>query len=202
MRCLPLLLLGALAVTGCARTSVSVLDGEASAAGGLNPTGAVAFLDPATGGDIAVLDQANSRSAGGKRKVSTRAMTAAQMQQRYGALLGALPEPPRLFILYFKQGSTELVDESGALIPDLFAEVKRRPGVDVQIVGHTDTTGGEALNDSLSVKRAEEVRSLLATMGLDATIARATGRGERELREATADEMPSELNRRVEVYVK
>ena len=202
MRRLPLLLCVALVVTGCARTNVSMFPGEANAAGGINPTGAVAFLDPETGADIAVVDQANSRSAGGKRRVSTKALTPAQMQKRYGALLATVPEPPRLFILYFKQGSTELVDESGALIPDLFSEVKRRPGVDVQIVGHTDTTGEGGFNDTLSVKRAEEVKSLLATMGLDSTITRATGRGERDLRENTADEVPSELNRRVEVYVK
>ena len=202
MRRLPLLFLTALIVTGCARTNVSMFPGEANGVGGVNPTGAVAFLDPETGADIAVVDQANSRSAGGKRRVSTKALTPAQMQKRYGVLLAMVPEPPRLFILYFKQGSTELVDESGALIPDLFSEVRRRPGVDVQIVGHTDTTGAEGLNDSLSVKRAEEVKSLLATMGLDATITRATGRGERDLREPTADEVSSELNRRVEVYVK
>ena len=202
MRRLPLLLCVALVVTGCARTNVSMFPGEANAAGGINPTGAVAFLDPETGADIAVVDQANSRSAGGKRRVSTKSLTPAQMQKRYGALLATVPEPPRLFILYFKQGSTELVDESGALIPDLFSEVKRRPGVDVQIVGHTDTTGEGGFNDTLSVKRAEEVKSLLATMGLDSTITRATGRGERDLRENTADEVPSELNRRVEVYVK
>ena len=202
MRRLPLLLVVALVVTGCARTNVSMFPGEANAAGGLNPTGAVAFLDPQTGADIAVVDQANSRSAGGKRRVSTKALTPAQMQKRYGALLATVPEPTRLFILYFKQGSTELVDESGALIPDLFSEVRRRPGVDVQIVGHTDTTGEGGFNDTLSVKRAEEVKSLLATMGLDSTITRATGRGERDLRENTADEVPSELNRRVEVYVK
>ena len=202
MRRLPLLLCVALVVTGCARTNVSMFPGEANASGGVNPTGAVAFLDPETGADIAVVDQANSRSAGGKRRVSTKALTPAQMQKRYGALLATVPEPPRLFILYFKQGSTELVDESGALIPDLFSEVRRRPGVDVQIVGHTDTTGEGGFNDILSVKRAEEVKSLLATMGLDSTITRATGRGERDLRENTADEVPSELNRRVEVYVK
>ena len=202
MRRLPLILFVALVVTGCARTNVSMFPGEANAAGGVNPTGAVAFLDPETGADIAVVDQANSRSAGSKRRVSTTTLTPAQMQKRYGALLATVPEPPRLFILYFKQGSTELVDESGALIPDLFSEVKRRPGVDVQIVGHTDTTGEGGFNDTLSIKRAEEVKSLLATMGLDSTITRATGRGERDLRENTADEVPSELNRRVEVYVK
>lgn len=176
--------------------------GEKNAAGGVNPTGAVAVLDPITGEDISLVDQANSRSALGKRKLSSKTLSAAQMNTRFGSLLASLPEQPKLFILYFKQGSTELVDESGALLPDLFSEVKRRPGVDVQIVGHTDSVGEAGLNDSLSVKRAQEVKTLLATLGLPSEIVRATGRGERELREETADGVPSELNRRVEVYVK
>lgn len=176
--------------------------GEKNAAGALNPTGAVAVLDPVTGEDISLVDQANSRSALGKRKVSSKTLSAAQMNTRFGSLLASLPEQPKLFILYFKQGSTELVDESGALLPDLFSEVKRRPGVDVQIVGHTDSVGEAGLNDSLSVKRAQEVKTLLATLGLPSEIVRATGRGEREQREETADGVPSELNRRVEVFVK
>jgi outer membrane protein OmpA-like peptidoglycan-associated protein len=202
MRRASLIIIFALISSGCARTSLSMFPGEKNASGGQNPTGAVAVLDPLTGQDVALVDQANSRSALGKRKVSTRTLSEKQMNARYGALLGGMPEQPKLFILYFKQGSTDLVDESGALLPDLFSEVKRRPGVDVQIVGHTDTVGEAGLNDSLSVKRAQEVKALLATFGLPAEIVRATGRGERELRETTADGVPSELNRRVEVYVK
>jgi outer membrane protein OmpA-like peptidoglycan-associated protein len=186
MRSAPLIIFAALMVTGCAGTNLSMFPGEKNATGGINPTGAVAVLDPETGEDMAIIDQANSRSGLGKRKVSTKSLTPEQMNSRYGTLLASMPEQPKLFILYFKQGTSDLVDESNALIPDIFAEVKRRPGVDVQIVGHTDTTGAEALNDSLSVKRAEEVKAMLATQGLD----------------ATADETPSELNRRVEIYVK
>jgi outer membrane protein OmpA-like peptidoglycan-associated protein len=202
MRSTPLIIVAALVVTGCAGTNLSMFPGEKNAAGGVNATGAVAVLDPETGQDMAIIDQANSRSGLGKRKVSTKSLTPEQMNSRYGALLAMMPEPPKLFILYFKQGTSDLVDESGALLPDIFAEVKRRPGADVQIVGHTDSTGAEVLNDTLSIRRAEEVKALLATKGLDATIVRATGRGERELREETADETPSELNRRVEIYVK
>lgn len=202
MRRALLIIAAALAISGCARTSLSMFPGEKNAAGGVNPTGAVAVLDPVTGQDISLVDQANSRSALGKRKVSTKTLSAAQMNARFGALLASMPEQPKLFILYFKQGSTDLVDESGALLPDLFSEVKRRPGVDVQIVGHTDSVGEAGLNDNLSVKRAQEVKALLATFGLASEIVRATGRGEREQREETADGVPSELNRRVEVYVK
>ena len=191
-----------LALTGCASTGVSLLPGEIGADGKQRETGAVAVLDPENGADVAVLDQANSRTGVNKRRVAMKAIAPDKLNARYGALLATLPQPPRLFILYFKEGTADLVDESNALLPDLFAEVKTRPGVDIQIVGHTDTVGQEADNDQLSIKRASEVKVMLAQMGLDGEVIRATGRGERELRDQTPDETTSALNRRVEVYVK
>lgn len=192
------LVLAALVLTaGCARTGVALFPGE----GGVE-TGAVAVLDPETGADVAVLDQANSRSGVRKRMVSVRQVSPEILTARYGALLASLPEPPRLFRLYFNPGTTDLADRSKGELETLLAEVRRRPGVDVQIVGHTDTTGPEPLNDELSVKRATEVLGLLAGLGLSNEIIRATGRGERELLEPTPDETPSDQNRRVEVYVK
>lgn len=202
MRVRPVLVFALLALTGCAATGVSLLPGEIGANGTQNATGAVAVLDPESGADIAVLDQANSKSGVRQRRVSMKAMSADKLNARYGDLLATLPQPPRLFILYFKEGTTNLVDESSALLPDLFTEVKGRPGADIQIVGHTDTVGQEASNDDLSIKRAAEVKVLLAKLGLDGEIIRATGRGERELRDQTPDETASALNRRVEVYVK
>lgn len=189
-----------LALAGCAGTGVSLFPGEKNAAGEVNATGAVAVLDPVTGQDVAVIDQANSKSGVKRRRVSVKNLTPEALDKRYGALLSGLPEQPRKFVLYFKAGTSELVDES--LLPELFAEVKRRPGVDVQIVGHTDTTGSTELNDSLSLKRAEQIKALLAGLGLDGEIVRTAGRGERELKVATADNVDLADNRRVEVYVK
>ena len=198
----PVLAFLLLALTGCASTGVSLLPGEIGADGKQRETGAVAVLDPENGTDMAVLDQANSRTGVNKRHVTMKSVAPEKLNARYGALLATLPQPPRLFILYFKEGTAELVDESSALLPDLFAEVKTRPGVDIQIVGHTDTVGQEADNDQLSIKRASEVKVMMAQMGLDGEVIRATGRGERELRDQTPDETTSALNRRVEVYVK
>jgi outer membrane protein OmpA-like peptidoglycan-associated protein len=192
-----LLLVGLLVTAGCARTGVSLLPNERG------ESGAVAVLDPKTGQDVAVIDQANSKTGvSGGRSVSTKTLSAAEMQGRFGDLLDSLPEPPRLFVLYFREGSVQLVDESNALVPELFDEMKRRPGVDVQVVGHTDTVGEAAGNDALSVRRAEQVRDMLVQLGMDQLIVRATGRGERELLEPTGDEVASHFNRRVEVLVK
>ena len=58
------------------------------------------------------------------------------------------------------------------------------------------------MNDAFSLRRAAEVTSYLFSQGLDKTIVRIAGRGERELREQTPDDTPSAINRRVEVIVR
>ena len=183
--------------TGCARTGVTMFPGEKG------ESGAVAVLDPKTGADIAVLDTPNSRTGvSGGRSVSMKAMSADALNAKFGDLLAQVPESPKLFVLYFREGSTDLVDESNALIPELFEEMKRRAGVDVQIVGHTDTVGDGGANDALSIKRAQSVQMMLVAMGMMPDIVRSTGRGEREPIEPTGDNVASLFNRRVEVYIK
>jgi outer membrane protein OmpA-like peptidoglycan-associated protein len=200
MRLLPVTVLAALALTGCAHTGVSLFDGEKHPDGTQNPTGALAVLDPVTGQDVSIIDQADASRNVRKNKVSVRNMTPEQLNARYGSLLSSLPAPPTVLTLYFKEGSTELVDPS--LLEVLLSEVKRRPGVDVQIVGHTDTVGDGDANDSLSIQRAEAVKTLLSGIGLPGEVIRATGRGERDPMVATADNVDEPQNRRVEVYIK
>ena len=118
------------------------------------------------------------------------------------ALLGELPPPARSFTLYFLEGTTTTTPESAPVIEELRAEIARRPGAEVQVTGHTDTVGSETDNDALSQKRAEEILNLLASQGFDRSVMSAVGRGEREPREATADNVSNPVNRRVEVIVR
>ncbi len=200
MRILPVTLLAALVLTGCAHTGVSLLSGEKRADGSLNPTGALAVLDPVTGQDLSVINQADAARNIHNTKVSVKNVTPEQLNARYGSLLASMPAPPMVLTLYFKEGSTDLVDP--AVLEVLMAEAKQRPGVDVQIVGHTDTVGDGAANDALSIRRAEEVKKLLSGLGVDGEVIRATGRGERDPMVATADNVDEPQNRRVEVFIK
>jgi outer membrane protein OmpA-like peptidoglycan-associated protein len=95
-----------------------------------------------------------------------------------------------------------MTPESISLLDEVRAEVARRPGAEVQVTGHTDTVGSDADNDVLSRKRAAEVLNLLAGMGFDQSMMTAVGRGERELRVPTADNVDSPPNRRVELIVR
>ena len=63
-------------------------------------------------------------------------------------------------------------DIQPALAPilDRFAQtLQANPVTHVNIVGHTDSTGSDAINDPLSVRRAAAVRDYLAARGVAAT---------------------------------
>jgi outer membrane protein OmpA-like peptidoglycan-associated protein len=129
-------------------------------------------------------------------------MGAKGLKPEEAVLLGELPPPPRSFTLYFLEGTTTTTPESAPAIEELRAEIAKRPGAEVQVTGHTDTVGSEADNDDLSKKRAEEILNLLVTKGFDRSVMTAVGRGERELKEATEDNVGNAVNRRVEVIVR
>ena len=72
----------------------------------------------------------------------------------------------------------------------------------VHVIGHTDSRGTDAYNQSLSERRARAVMDYLVSRGVPAERLRSEGRGEREPRDTNATEAGRQLNRRVEVYMK
>ena len=194
---LAVMLAGAAGVAGCASDRVLLLPGENGA-----PAGSVAVLDEARGGDAAVLAQGNLEARLSPRHVSQRTLVPERVSRQDLRLVADLPPPPRIFTLNFMTDSTTLTPESEPVLRELFAEVRRRDGVDVLVVGHTDRAGPEAKNDALSLERASDIRAQLIARGLDPASTRAVGRGERDMAVATADGVSSRANRRVEVVVR
>ena len=185
-----------LTLAGCAHSSLVLLPDED---GG---HGEVAVLSTDGTGKETVVSDANSRTTLGGSQPSTRPLGAKGLKPTEAALIEALPPPARSFTLYFLEGTTDMTAESAPVLEQLRAEIASRPGAEVQVTGHTDTVGSDADNDALSQKRAEEILNLLASRGFDRSIMSAVGRGERELKEATADNMGNPANRRVEVIVR
>jgi outer membrane protein OmpA-like peptidoglycan-associated protein len=129
-------------------------------------------------------------------------MTADTVRQDFGTTLAALPGFPASFMLYFLEGKDELTPESKAELQKVFAELRKRPLPDIAVIGHTDTVGGLAYNDRLSLARAERMREMMAGMGIPAERIQAAGRGKRELLVPTDDNMAEPRNRRVEISVR
>ncbi|MFM1987830.1 MAG: hypothetical protein RJA99_787 [Pseudomonadota bacterium] len=85
---------------------------------------------------------------------------------------------------------------------DRFAQTLiENPQAAVRIVGHTDSTGSDAINDPLSVNRAASVRNYVADRGVVPQRIAIDGRGSREPVADNASEAGRARNRRVEIFV-
>lgn len=72
----------------------------------------------------------------------------------------------------------------------------------IHVVGHTDTSGANTYNQTLSERRASSVTNYLASQGVPGARVRQEGRGERELVVRTADNVKEARNRRVDIVIK
>jgi outer membrane protein OmpA-like peptidoglycan-associated protein len=82
------------------------------------------------------------------------------------------------------------------------AEVLTRyPDNRVTVVGHTDSTGADAYNQTLSQERAAAVLAALSRLGVPASRMQAVGHGESEPRASNATAAGREQNRRVEILL-
>lgn len=178
-----------LALAACASDKVALLADEG---GGV---GKVAVLDPASQAERGQLSEANTQAGLGGGAVRPHPLTT-----NYDALLAAMPAAPKVFNLYFVEGTTDLTPDSQPTLDALRKVVT--PTSDVQITGHTDTTGDAASNDKLSLDRAIQVRAALVAQGLPVANAKVTGRGERDLRVPTGQGVSEPANRRVEVIIR
>jgi outer membrane protein OmpA-like peptidoglycan-associated protein len=87
-------------------------------------------------------------------------------------------------------------------ILDRFATtLNENPGTYVTIIGHTDNTGGDQINQPLSLDRAAHTRDYLAARGVDPNRITVEGRAAREPIASNDDPAGRARNRRVEIYV-
>ena len=94
------------------------------------------------------------------------------------------------------------IQSNFAPVLDRFAEgLRNNPNTDVRIIGHTDNTGSDAVNNPLSLERAASTRNYLTGRGVDGRRISIEGMGERQpiATNETAD--GRSRNRRVEIYV-
>lgn len=185
-----------LLIGGCTTSSLVLLPDDEG------QQGSVAVLEAGGTPTGSVIADGNSRTRLGTKSAVAKPLGAKGLRKQEAALLTNLPAAARSFTLNFELGTTTLVPQSVASLTALRAEIAARPGPEVEVTGHTDTVGSEEDNDRLSTRRAEEVLSWLASQGFDRSIMTAVGRGERELRQATADNVGNAANRRVEVIVR
>lgn len=87
-------------------------------------------------------------------------------------------------------------------ILDQFAQgVNQQGSMEVKIIGHTDSTGSDAINNPLSMRRAESARDYLVSRGVAASRISTEGRGSREPIADNATEAGRARNRRIDIYL-
>ena len=93
-----------------------------------------------------------------------------------------------------KPGATNNVEKIAAIL-------NQYPNYNISVEGHTDATGSDAYNQSLSERRAASVREALVAGGVDA--GRITSKGFGESQPVASNDTPAgrQQNRRVEVIV-
>ena len=186
----------AVAASGCAVTPATFAVLPA-------PDGHIGKIVVYDGGSGRVIDKAyGAQHLGADGRLQAITLTPAEVRERFGPTLDALPPPPATFTLYFLEGKDELTPDSRAELEKVIGEIKRRPLPDIVVIGHTDTVGSPDFNDKLSYARAERARDLLVSMGLPGDRISVAGRGKREPLVATNDNVSEQKNRRVEINVR
>jgi outer membrane protein OmpA-like peptidoglycan-associated protein len=103
--------------------------------------------------------------------------------------------------LLFDYDSDVLREAARKNLATLAASLDKYPNTDVVIVGHTDATGPDAYNLTLSERRAGSAASYLTSQGVARARLRSTGRGETEPVAQNDTETNRQKNRRVEVAI-
>jgi len=100
--------------------------------------------------------------------------------------------------LRFDFDSAVLRPESVQLVREIAHMLQANRDWQIQIVGHTDSTGGPEYNIGLSDKRAEAVRLALVEHGVEPSRLRSEGRGETQSKADNDSLAGRAINRRVE----
>ena len=89
-----------------------------------------------------------------------------------------------------------------APILDRFAEgLRNNPNAEVRIIGHTDSTGSDAINNPLSLQRAESTRNYLTSRGVNGARIQVQGMGSHQPVASNDTNEGRARNRRVEIFV-
>jgi outer membrane protein OmpA-like peptidoglycan-associated protein len=99
----------------------------------------------------------------------------------------------------FDTGRSDIKPEMRSVLDALSRNVDA--STQVTIIGHTDSTGSDAINDPLSRARAAAVRDYLSARGVDPSRVNVQGRGSHEPVSSNDTDAGRAANRRVEIFL-
>ena len=101
----------------------------------------------------------------------------------------------------FDVGRAAIKPNFAAVLDQFSTGLRNNGNAEVRIIGHTDSTGTDAINNPLSVERAASTRDYLISRGVRSTAFQIDGRGSREPVADNNSDAGRAQNRRVEIFV-
>lgn len=101
----------------------------------------------------------------------------------------------------FDTGRSAIKSNFAPILTQFATSLNQNPVTTVTIIGHTDSTGSDAVNNPLSIDRADAARDYLVSRGVARTRIVTDGRGSREPVADNNTQQGRDKNRRVEIYV-
>jgi hypothetical protein len=111
------------------------------------------------------------------------------------------PQQPSRYTVLFDTGSSTLSNQATSTIQQAAANYRSQSGANVLVAGHTDTVGSPDYNMALSQRRANAVTAGLVSTGVPRAAIISQGYGETNLPQPTADQVPDQANRSVQIGV-
>jgi outer membrane protein OmpA-like peptidoglycan-associated protein len=206
MRQITLALAAAAALASCADTGAPMSDTTKST---LIGTGIGALAGAAIGGNTtgAVIGGAVG-AAGGYGWSKYMENKKAEMQRATAGSGVAVVQTPdnqlKLEVpsdISFAVGRADINPRLRPILDQFASGLGGQANTEVRIIGHTDNTGSDTLNDRLSLERAQSVKNYLMDRGVRADSIQVAGRGEREPVADNSTEAGRARNRRVEIFL-
>ena len=131
---------------------------------------------------------------------------AAELEQIEGAQVEKVNEGEAIKVTFesgilFATNSSTLNTASRASLDKFATSLQNNPDTDVEIYGHTDSTGSDAINNPLSERRAESVYNYLASKGVSGLRMAYEGLGSKQPIADNSTVAGRSENRRVEVFI-
>ena len=101
----------------------------------------------------------------------------------------------------FDTGRSDIKSNFRPVLERFAQTLNENPAATVTIIGHTDSTGSDAINNPLSIDRANAARDYIVSRGVSPQRIATDGRGSREPVADNSTAQGRDKNRRVEIYV-
>ena len=198
-----------LAITGCANSGLTDTQQRTATGAGVGAL-AGAAISAATGGKAGVGAAAGAALGGvgtyiWSNNQERRKREMQEVTQGTGVNVVQTPDNQlKLEIpsdISFDTGRYDIRSNFGPIL-DRFAEgLRTSPDAEVRIVGHTDSTGSDAVNNPLSLNRANSTRDYLMARGISGSRIFTEGRGSYQPIASNTSAEGRAQNRRVEIFV-